>query len=294
MPSGDSVFFWQHTGFHCYDPDRYTALRSGNPTSFSKMEMKLLFVLFSVFQLSLGLALETVRKTASVKIRNNSQKPIEGVSVVHKYSSVYVDEHTFKAIQPGATSNEELTVEYNIGLLTTGRDWWKVSWVSDNTTVLTYTNPNNFRSSIDWFERTTSEILPFTGWILGGTVGGKHKGKGKATGAATAKAGSKTAASPSAKGAFVGGIGGFLVGKSITNAVANQESTEGFKQHTLRESDSDTVTTIIIENNGTVTFESISGTSTTVTSSRRLIRKDLVEFQKGKADENKVPKPLVV
>ncbi|KJZ73734.1 hypothetical protein HIM_06852 [Hirsutella minnesotensis 3608] len=243
------------------------------------MEKKLLLVILSLFQLSWGWSVGTVRRTAKFKIQNNSGKTLETVSLVHKYSNVYVDKLTLrKPVAPGATSDKEFTVEYNTGMFTTGTDWWRVAHVSDNATMLTYTDPVNFRAQIDWLERTLGEILPFTFWMVGAALG--------------AASGAATAGTTTGPGTILGGVSGYTVGKVVTYAVANSETTDGFKQHILREDDANGENVIVIGDDY-VSFRSPSTTDDTGVTARIMIPKDLEDFGKDGAG-GKIGKAMVV
>lgn len=63
----------------------------------------------------------THHRTASVVVVNDSGKPVRAVSVVHKYSDNYSDDHVWPDLGPGAES-DPMQVRYNTGPFTTGRD----------------------------------------------------------------------------------------------------------------------------------------------------------------------------
>ncbi|KAM4061658.1 hypothetical protein HRG_013278 [Hirsutella rhossiliensis] len=210
------------------------------------MEIKsIFFALLLLVQVSPGLT-GTAKRSATVHVDNKSQNPLEGLSVVHKYSDVFVDKYTINRLAPGSRT-EDLKVEYHTGFWTTGGDWWKICWTSNNATTITYTDPNNFRGAVDWFEKSISDIIPIPGSAAGGAAG-------------------------------------FLVGKVITGLVANQATTAGFKQHILREGDHDT--SIVIEKDGSVTFQSPSGVSTTTTTTLEVTDKLLAKHRKELENES--------
>ncbi|RDA94975.1 hypothetical protein CP533_0102 [Ophiocordyceps camponoti-saundersi (nom. inval.)] len=88
----------------------------------------------------------------ATKLRNNTPNPITDVSVLHKYSSDYNHRGDWTVIPPGQVPNDTLTVEYNTGLLTTGKDWWMVTWYNQDKTRFFFSNPQNSRWLIDLAE----------------------------------------------------------------------------------------------------------------------------------------------
>ncbi|PTB51341.1 hypothetical protein M431DRAFT_523205 [Trichoderma harzianum CBS 226.95] len=99
---------------------------------------------------------ETTKRTASVSIRNNTSNPIVSISLIHKYSDVYKHRKEWAAIPASDSSTESLKVEYNTGFFTTGRDWWFISWYSQDMKTLYYSNPQNFRGAFDAIEKGVS------------------------------------------------------------------------------------------------------------------------------------------
>ena len=165
-------------------------------------------------------------RTAFVRVVNDSTEPICAVVVVHKYSDVSVDDPgTWDRIDPGCES-ANMQVNYNTGLATTGKDWWKVQWMSADGTALYSSAPENFRDLGDLAEKVTPAIATAIG------------------GAATVES---------------GGWGG-PVAEIIATSLTNDASTSGFKQHILRTKDD--LTTIHIDNDA-IRWVSPSGTSST-------------------------------
>ena len=159
------------------------------------------------------------------------------VSLVHKYSDNYKNKKEWDVIRPGETG-EPLTVEFNTGALTTGRDWWVVTWYSPDMKTLYYSAPNNFRGLIDGLEK----IAPAT------------------IGTAAAEA-SDAIASESGVIAQAASAALEMAAQATTKKLFNTESTEGFKQHILRSEDQGKMMTISISDK--VTFTSKSGVSKT-------------------------------
>ncbi|KAH7397226.1 hypothetical protein BKA66DRAFT_437804 [Pyrenochaeta sp. MPI-SDFR-AT-0127] len=195
----------------------------------------------------LPLVLCLTKRTALVKIQNDTPDPISGIGVSHKYSDVYKNQYDWSVIPPGGLSTEAMTVEYNTGIFTTGRDWWMITYhreeassVRPNELKMWYSDPENFRNIIDFLEQAAPALIK--------------------TAINVAK-GSNPQLLPAAKAAQV-------VSKVMCKLMFNDESTAGFKQHILRSEDEDRVTTIVINADNTITFKSKSGNSNTVTSTR--------------------------
>ncbi|KAF2470710.1 uncharacterized protein BDR25DRAFT_303728 [Lindgomyces ingoldianus] len=195
----------------------------------------------------LPLAFCLTKRTALVKIQNNTPYPISGVGVSHKYSDVYKNQYDWSIIPPGTLSTEAMTVEYNTGAFTTGRDWWMVTYHSEqassvrpNELKMWYSDPENFRSIIDFLEKAAPALIKT---------------------AINAAKGSNPQLLPAAKAAQI-------ASKVMCKLMFNNESTAGFKQHILRSEDEGRVTTIVINADNTITFKSKSGNSNTVTSTK--------------------------
>lgn len=97
-----------------------------------------------------------------------------------------------------------------------------------------YTDPDNFRDVMDFLET----IPPIVGAV---------------------------AATTSAVVALVASAAG-----SATSTLVSPGSTSGFKQHMLTSDDEGKVTTIILNGDNTVKFQSVSGDSTTGVSAKKL------------------------
>ncbi len=183
-------------------------------------------------------------RTAQVQILNNTGKVINYAKVYHKYSDVYKNMQEWNHIGISARSSS-MKVDYNTGFGTTGRDWWLVVWTTEhgsNSALLSYTNPQNARSFIDGFEMVWKEVTPV---MVAGVVG---------TSCLVAGCG------PAAPFAAMAGA---AVSSQIFGRMMNGESTAGFKQHILTSEDENLVTTIHLNSDGSVLFESKSGKSRT-------------------------------
>lgn len=185
------------------------------------------------------------KRSALVSVRNNTDTPLVGVSVVHKYSDNYKHEHQWGIIPPGELPEDKLTVEYNTGAFTTGRDWWVVTWFSPDMKTLYYSDPNNFRGIIDGLENLGPDVIAAVAGAIAGLAG-----------------------SLSGPGAVAAAAGAAAAAKVVTTGLFNSEGTDGFKQHILREEDEDSVTEIVVNGDRSITFKSNSGNSDTVTSEK--------------------------
>lgn len=185
------------------------------------------------------------KRTALATVQNSTDQPIFAVSLVHKYSDNYKNSKEWAVIKPGETAAEALTVEYNTGFGTTGRDWWLISWYNADMTVQYVSAPNNFRGIIDVLETIAPAV-----------VGG----------AAAAAAILVDAASASTTKAATAAL--VAIANKTTEKLTNDESTVGFKQHIVRSEDEGNVTKVIIGSD--ISFNSESGVSNTGFKSRRV------------------------
>ena len=191
-----------------------------------------------------------------VRVTNHATGTIAAVTVGHKYSDVYKNTGTFLNIPDGQTATSpEMIAEFNTGVFTTGRDWWIVTWIIQRTVngetffEECAINPSNFRSVID-FSEGGAKLLVDTVRSITASVA-----------VATVAGGLLPAAIPSAAAAATAHV----VGMSMNN-----ESTDGYKQHILREEDVAGGLEILIANNEKLYFKSASGESETTYSRRRL------------------------
>lgn len=156
----------------------------------------------------------TTTRRAYVAIRNNTDKPIYGVGLVHKYSNVHKQEMTWDVVHPGQITSATLAVDYNTGFFTTGRDWWKLIWFDEGLNNLYFSDPTNFRFIFDGFDNIIGDAAGAAAGIFAAVVA-------SATVLGTVAAASAAAAAS----------------KAITSNLFNSESTEGFKQHILESED---------------------------------------------------------
>jgi hypothetical protein len=175
----------------------------------------------------------STHQTANAVVVNNTGRTLRSVHVLHKYSDDYKNSRDWGALQPGESSSP-LTVDYTTGFLTTGRDWWVVTWEYAGEQKVYFTNPQNFRSLVDWLEQVGSIGIPA---LLEAAAAAESAGAGTAAGAAA--------------------------GAKITEMLLNSESTAGFKQHILRSEDAGQITQIVIKADNTVEWRSPSGNSST-------------------------------
>ncbi len=211
------------------------------------MKLKILFgIMVSLSCLYSGTSFSKTNRSATVTIMNVTGGPIvAGFS--HKYSNVFHDSGSTSKTKPlGTTPLDNMqkvgTARFRTGFLTTGRDWWIVSYVDDKGCSY-ISSPRNARKFVDGLEKTAI----FTGGILidGGVdiaIGGllDPEPVGKVAGGVV--------------GLVTAGLGGTMVGLS------NSESTAGFKRHFLRKKDT---SVLILLAKDEVTFVSKSGKSST-------------------------------
>ena len=202
---------------------------------------------------SASLVSAKAERTAYVVVQNLTGKPIFAVNIAHKYSNDFKDALSWPALLQHGASTSPKPVRYYTGFGTTGQDWWSVNWATAGAAgKMHYTDPNNFRGVVDSLElgaQISVPIIAATASAVAGTVctAGTAGGCGPAAVAGTVAAGAGATA--------------------LTELMMNNESTEGFKKHVLRSSDSDATTIFKIlpgSTKGTVEIISNSGTSKTV------------------------------
>lgn len=175
-----------------------------------------------------------MHQTAQVVVLNKTGRALRYVNILHKYSDNYRNTREWgvgadsPAPRPSEASSA-MSVDYNTGFLTTGRDWWLVTWQFEGERKFYYTNPDNFRSIIDFLEAPVKALVD----KALDAIGEEYPGLSDA-------------------------------GKIIVNLAFNTESTAGLKQHILRDEDAGRVTQILINADNTVEWHSPSGTSSTV------------------------------
>jgi hypothetical protein len=188
----------------------------------------------------LPLALCATKRTAYVTVVNHTPYTLNGVGLLHKYSNVYADKCVWEKIPPGKESSR-CQVSYNTGILTTGKDWWRIFGHSDRDPILHnslkewYSDPDNFRGFFDWLDRAAPGII----------------------GAALEVAGF---VNPQLKP--VSAVAR-VVADAICGALLNDGKTAGYKQHILRKQDQGVVTRVYVQNDGHITLASPSGNSKT-------------------------------
>ncbi|RDA91844.1 hypothetical protein CP533_3668 [Ophiocordyceps camponoti-saundersi (nom. inval.)] len=197
----------------------------------------------------------TTRRTTRVTIVNRSPTAITSVSLKHKYSSVYKDSHEWARIETGSSARDWMTVSYNTGPLTTGQDWWLLTFYDDGGGTLYATAPNNFRAVFDALESVAGVLaLAASGAAASLAVAG-------ASGPAAAVA----AGGLVAVGKFSAPLAAIGLAKFTADRILSSEPTDGFKQHTLREEDEWRPVYVIVHPDYTVTIRSNSDESDTVT-----------------------------
>ncbi|KAE8361685.1 hypothetical protein BDV27DRAFT_160490 [Aspergillus caelatus] len=101
-------------------------------------------------------------RQAYASVRNGTSRPIYAVSLARKYSDQYKNSDMRGIIEPGQAS-AGMRVDYTTGWWTTGRDWWKVFWVTQDQNLqktLHYSDPENSRDIMDWSENLAPNVIP--------------------------------------------------------------------------------------------------------------------------------------
>lgn len=184
-------------------------------------------------------------RKAKVQVQNQTGADMFAISVRHKYSDNYKNDKEWDIIKNGESSVEQLEVDYHTGFLTTGTDWWAISWYRVDMSQVYYSNPNNFRGAIDFAESISPEILSKAASVAANYASGGNAGSGTPIGDTVT-----------------------ALARETSCALFNSEKTAGFKMHTLRDEDANKVTTITVRANGTIQLSSPSGDSETVYSQK--------------------------
>jgi hypothetical protein len=179
-------------------------------------------------------------RTANAVVVNATGGDIAGISLIHKYSDVYVDSKDWNGlVANGQTASPALQVRYHTGFLTTGTDWWRVAWVDGSTKAVCMTNPNNFQGIFNMIEGLLKDNASWAELKL------------------------LEEAPESGEGApFL--VAAAAVVKALDANVLNNASTVGFKENMLRDDDSGQTVTITLNADKTATISSPSGESETV------------------------------
>jgi len=231
--------------------------------------------------LSLALALGLISsgayavsvENATISLVNKTKKRIVYAEVVHKYSNEYSERYVWtrgegKRFRNGLRPNKQRapvfgesgscksfedceTVTYHTGALTTGRDWWFMTWAYEDDDRVYYSDPNNFRGAIDVLERIAFEATPIAVGAL--TI----------PAAATCTVATGGGCWPS----IIASAAAIYASGKLAGSVFTSGSTKGFKQHILRGEDAGTKVKLYIYPNGKIKIKSKSGTSETVYSS---------------------------
>ena len=187
----------------------------------------------------------STHRQAKVMVQNCTGQKILSVSVGHKYSDDYNNKNDWKGpIDDNSTTSDNMLVDYTTGAFTTGRDWWTVSWVTEDGKSYV-TDPDNFRGTVDFIENIGSKVSAPLATL--------------AVSITTALA---LAPEPTVTKAAAAAVAAVAVTSLVVGGMCNSESTSGFKQHILREEDQDEPIKIIL-NTKEVKFHSKSGDSTT-------------------------------
>jgi Up-Regulated in long-lived daf-2 len=181
------------------------------------------------------------KNTADIQIANKTGREILFVTAAHTYSDNYRNTKTWGNLPNGVITKEPLVAEYNTGFLTTGKDWWIVTWQFKGDKTLYVTSPRNLQAGLvgeHGVEIFSTQALPIAARL-----------------ADTALKAGKVA----------GAIGGPHA-DAMGSLLAQSESTVGFKQHILQVVDSKQTNvgpTVIEIGDKEVKFYSPSGLSST-------------------------------
>lgn len=176
-------------------------------------------------------------REAYATIYNETPDPILSVSLLHKYSDNYKNHQEYPVIQPnGVFAYPFCRVDFNTGFGTTGRDWWAVSWYTQDLKHYCYTDPNNFRGFFDVVDHVAPGLITAV----------------VAVAAAVITEGDVESAQKAGELAW-----------ATTNELFNTEGTKGYKQHILRSDDGQRFVDFHIKANGGVEIRSPSGVSNT-------------------------------
>lgn len=175
------------------------------------------------------------KTSTKVFITNNSGMDIKNLCVVHKYSNNYKELLDFNNIKNRTkTGKHHDKIYYNVGVGTTGKDWWYVVWEDTNGKKYINTTSTFFRGIYDFFDtvylKTTSFVVNIFNRLGGNAI-----------------------------------PGGNVVNEvyKLATTVMNNEKTTGFKQHILRKKDAAGGVEILINSKKEILIISSSGTSTT-------------------------------
>ncbi|PHH83259.1 hypothetical protein CDD82_2679 [Ophiocordyceps australis] len=199
-----------------------------------------------------------------IRIRNEGHQPIVDVNVIHKYESEHSDKHTWGKVYPGVITKGEAGVTYNTGLGTTGSDWWFITWTSTDEKVY-ITSPSNaailkdqYRGALVHFEDMSHILEIAINNIL------------------------RIQDLPT----FEDAVADIETGSLIAIAMFNDQSTVGFKQHMLTDEDIEQCTTVVIKEDNSIVLQSLSGSSSTITTATD---KELIDAVFAHRYQNTIP-----
>lgn len=206
-------------------------------SNIKELKMKLYKSLLYILQLSIctlllqpATVLAKTTRSTTVHVQNLTGLDIESVSVVHKYSNVFREKTDWGKLSNGKMTRQFMKIRYNTGALTTGQDWWLVTWKYKRNNSVLYTAPNNFRGIVDMVERM--HLLPY---------------EAVNTSMRQVPGFQLLSITPTAR---------------LANGLMNSGSTKGLKKHLLRKSDQANGVIITIRHDS-VAFDSASGHSST-------------------------------
>ncbi|KAJ7908103.1 hypothetical protein B0H13DRAFT_2498866 [Mycena leptocephala] len=59
----------------------------------------------------------------------------------------------------GELTRDPLAVDYNTGFLTTGKDWWLITWFHPDMKRIWYSSPNNMRGFFDFADNLLPDAI---------------------------------------------------------------------------------------------------------------------------------------
>ncbi|MBN8508328.1 MAG: hypothetical protein J0L57_06920 [Burkholderiales bacterium] len=220
------------------------------------------------------MGLVTEDRTCKVAVVNRTGRRLSMVAVGHKYSDVYRDSFQWlSAVEPGQTTPAAGPVRYHIGVATTGRDWWLVTWVHAATGEAFHTAPHNYREWLDAPEKVLHGATELAHCVAGGFLVDRIL-KNASVLAFLSRIGVPETWLPAAvEGGMSLKNACIVLGcVELTRALTNTEATVGFKQHILRDDDAGRTLQIELGPNNAVHLRSHSGVSETVASRFDLAR----------------------
>ena len=92
----------------------------------------------------------THNKAKATVINQYVGSSLKEVTLIHKYSDVYVNRKQWGKLRYGYQYTDNLEVHFHTGFLTTGCDWWWMKWTTEEgvTYVTNPVSPDGFKMHI--------------------------------------------------------------------------------------------------------------------------------------------------